>query len=484
MRPMSVRRLALVAALAAVVAIAARAAADDPAPPGPATPPAPAAPPANPPAPAAPFVPDAARGYRHLVETAYIPAAFDDTTFDALWTTWPAPLRDEASRADAAARRALTFRRYGFTPRPDDPSKPLQYVVDARGAWSISCFACHAGAVAGRVLPGLPNAHFAFQDLMDDVAKVARTRPEPQHAMAAAMWRRIPLGETHGTTNAVVFSLALGVFRDEDLRLVLPKERPVFVHHDLDAPPWWNVRKRPRLYVDGVTAKSHRSLMQFLLVPQNGRERLLGWEDDFRDVLAYVESVPVPRWPFDAPDAALVARGRAVHAASCAKCHGTPGEGGPYPSVRVPRLEIGTDPLRLTAIPRAERERFARSWFTGYDPSQVDVGADGYVAPPLDGVWASAPYFHNGSVPTLWHVLHPEARPAAWRRKGPDAYDRVRGGLEVEVAPAVPPGLETDWDRRAWFDTTRPGKSAAGHAFPSALSEADRRALLEFLKTL
>ena len=37
--------------------------------------------------------------------------------------------------------------------------------------------------------------------------------------------------------------------------------------------------------------------------------------------------------------------------------------------------------------------------------------------PPLDGVWATAPYLHNGSVPTLEAVLKSSDRPALWQRK-------------------------------------------------------------------
>lgn len=443
-------------------------------------PPTPAAPPA---APAAPFVPSAARGYRHILDTPYIPPTFDDDDVDHLYTVWPAAERAAAEAATPAARRALTFARYGLTPRPDDPARPLQYVVDERGRWSLNCFSCHGGQVEEQVLPGLPNAHFAFQDLVDDVARLAAQRGDTPTAMATSLWRRIPLGTSHGTTNAVVFSMALGAFRDADLNLVLPKAAPKFVHHDLDAPPWWNVRARPRLYVDGVTKKSHRALMQFLMVPMNGPERFRAWDDDFKDVLAYLESVPVPRWP-GAVDAPLAAAGRVAFERTCAPCHGTYGETPTYPSVVVPVDEVGTDRVRHDAIPRSERERYARSWFVDGRPGDVDLDPKGYVAPPLHGVWASAPYFHNGAVPTLWHVLHPEARPAAWRRKGPSAYDRVRVGLDVEAAEALPKDLADPWSRRRWFDTTAAGKSAAGHLYPATLSDEERRAVLEYLKTL
>jgi len=105
------------------------------------------------------------------------------------------------------------------------------------------------------------------------------------------------------------------------------------------------------------------------------------------------------------------------------------------------------------------------------------------VAPPLDGVWATAPYFHNGSVPTLWHVLHPDDRPAVWRRSE-DGYDQSRVGLEITAHDSVPPSAKSPAERRQFFNAGDFGKSAAGHRFPDALNEEERRAVLEYLKTL
>jgi hypothetical protein len=107
----------------------------------------------------------------------------------------------------------------------------------------------------------------------------------------------------------------------------------------------------------------------------------------------------------------------------------------------------------------------------------------GYVAPPLDGIWASGPYFHNGSVPTLWHVLHPEERPRVWKRTE-DGYDHHRVGLEIEEFDAVPDAMRHPAHRRRYFDTSLTGKNAAGHEFPSVLTEEEKRAVLEYLKTL
>jgi hypothetical protein len=80
-------------------------------------------------------------------------------------------------------------------------------------------------------------------------------------------------------------------------------------------------------------------------------------------------------------------------------------------------------------------------------------------------------------------VLHPDERPAVWKRTE-DGYDRGRVGLEVQVADKVPAGLSYSADRRMWFDTRVTGKSAAGHRFPDDLTEPEKRAVLEYLKSL
>ncbi len=426
---------------------------------------------------------DVTAGYRHLLETAYLPPAFDQETFDAVWRVWPEPLRSEAERATPDERRRLAYRRYGLTERPgDDDGKPLQYVVDEAGRWSMNCLACHAGTVAGRAIPGLPNSHLALQTFAEEIRDTKRLLGKRLLAGDLAL-PFFPLGETNGTTNAVMFSVSLLTLRDRDLNRKFRLVPPRFVHHDLDAPAWWNVKKRTHLYLTGFAPKGARPLLQFTLVPQNGPEQLRAWESDYEDVLAWIESLEPPAWPF-AVDAALAAQGRTVFERSCADCHGTYGDAPTYPNRRVPIDVVGTDRVRLDAIDAAQRTKYAESWFTDYDPSGVVTKPDGYVAPPLDGIWATAPYLHNGSVPTLWHLFHPEERPVVWRRSV-DGYDRERVGLEVETFEALPDAAREDAKvRRTYFDTTKRGKSAAGHPFPSALSAEEKRAVLEYLKTL
>jgi mono/diheme cytochrome c family protein len=428
---------------------------------------------------------DAARGREHLLHRAYLPADFDQQVFDELWTTWPEPLRSRAEAAGVEERRRMAMERYGLTPHPDDPSRSLQYVVDREGRWTMSCLACHQGQVGGRAIPGVPNTSYALETLTEEVrlVKVRQRKPFGHMDMGSLL---LPLGTTNGTTNAVIFGVALMRHRDPDLSIVQRPPRFDLVHHDMDAPAWWHYRRRRSLYADGFAAKGHRMLMQFLLVKENGPEKFAAWEDEFRDIEAWIAGLEPPRWT-GAIDRDLAARGQAVFADHCAECHGTSGESSSYPERLVPIADIGTDRVRLDSLLSADRSALNASWFGhfGADGGHLADRAAGvgYLAPPLDGVWATAPYFHNGSVPTLWHVLHPAERPVVWRRS-PTGYDATRVGLEVESRATLPEGPLTSAERRTWFDTRRPGKSAAGHDFPDALSEPEKAAVLEYLKTL
>jgi mono/diheme cytochrome c family protein len=361
----------------------------------------------------------------------------------------------------------------------------MQYVVDADGTWTMSCLACHQGQVDGRVIPGLPNSNYALETLTEEVRAVKLRQRKPFGHMDLGSLI-IPLGTTNGTTNAVMFGVALMRHREPDLTIVQRPPRFDLVHHDMDAPAWWHYSTRKSLYADGFAPKGHRMLMQFLLVKENGPDRFRDWEDDFRAVESWLESLRPPAWPWDV-DAALAARGRDLFARHCGTCHGAPGTPGGYPERMVDIDEIGTDRVRLDSLTAKERGELNASWFGHMGADAVGLeqrrSPPGYVAPPLDGIWATAPYLHNGSVPTLWHLLHPAARPPVWRRS-PTGYDRGRVGLEVEELDALPTGRLTSAERRRHFDTNKPGKGAGGHDFPDVLDEAEKTAVLEYLKTL
>jgi hypothetical protein len=96
-----------------------------------------------------------------------------------------------------------------------------------------------------------------------------------------------------------------------------------------------------------------------------------------------------------------------------------------------------------------------------------------YRARPLNGIWATGPFLHNGSVPTLADVLRPVAERPTTFIVGNSAFDPASVGF---TAPAGAKGFE--------MDTRLPGNANTGHEYGVSFSEADKLALLEYLKSL
>jgi RNA polymerase sigma factor (sigma-70 family) len=165
--------------------------------------------------------------------------------------------------------------------------------------------------------------------------------------------------------------------------------------------------------------------------------------------------------------------------ASCAGCHGLYGsdpDADWYPSLLLPLEVVGTDPVMAGSV--TEYAEFIR-WFNESPFGEVTtlVADDpfiGYVAPPLDGIWATAPFLHNGSVPTLELVLDSSRRPKYWRRVDYDSthFDEARIGwpfveLDLDDTGGAD-GLPAS-DRKHVYDTTRFGYGNGGHPFGDSL---------------
>jgi len=216
-----------------------------------------------------------------------------------------------------------------------------------------------------------------------------------------------------------------------------------------------------------------------------------------RAVMAIEEAareIRPPAWPEDilgSIDRELAEEGRQVFDERCAGCHRAD------TATYVTAEEIGTDPgrvrqfgtLRAGGKTYAEllNELGARLMAAGFQEHHVtaeEVHAmerasepvwrttGAYHARSLRGIWASPPYLHNGSVPTLWHLLQPpEQRPDSFpvgRELDPEHV-----GLDLARQP------EGTWV----FHTRYGGNSNAGHLFGTDLSDPLKRALVEYLKT-
>jgi cytochrome c2 len=251
-----------------------------------------------------------------------------------------------------------------------------------------------------------------------------------------------------------------------------------------------------------------------------------------------------PKWPeavFGAIDQKKAARGKQLFAESCAQCHTS----WPYrwseakkagkrfiENAIVSFKTVGTDPsqfsevlfaTRDTVIPgaysrglpppfkdrsvipaavlynviaAAVREKaIAKANLTpeqtddlhgyrpyGSEPAEKPPVLGGYKASPLDGVWATAPFLHNGSVPNLYELLRPAKERQAQFNLG-RGFDPVKVGVETseQIGTAV-------------FNTALPGNSNAGHSFEDGprvngvigrlLADDERWALIEYMKSI
>jgi hypothetical protein len=170
-------------------------------------------------------------------------------------------------------------------------------------------------------------------------------------------------------------------------------------------------------------------------------------------------------------------RGSVIFQDSCAACHARGGD-------RVGRVEpqayLGTDDSRIRAftpeLANALNRLETNSWkLRSFQPQ------NGYANILLDGVWLRAPYLHNGSVPTLHDLLNePQKRPKRFCR-GNDLYDWKNVGFESAIT--IKNGVEI-CEASFLYDTSVPGNGNEGHLYGTDLGEQDKKALIEYLKTL
>ena len=241
------------------------------------------------------------------------------------------------------------------------------------------------------------------------------------------------------------------------------------------------------MYYDGRTdARSVRTNMQFLLGEKN-LEKFKALEPAFRDLQAYLKSLEPPKYPFPI-DASKAASGKIVFEKSCARCHGTYGPGGKYPNKIVAIDVIGTDPARLLGLSDRLVAHYNSTWLGAEHP--VSTERVGYQAPPLDGIWATAPYLHNGTAPTLSTLLQSSSRPKRFTRPPStdfEHYDTVHVGwkfTEVSAEEQASTARRSAFQAKFIVDTSRFGMGNQGHTFGDRLTDEQRMNLIEYLKTL
>ena len=130
----------------------------------------------------------------------------------------------------------------------------------------------------------------------------------------------------------------------------------------------------------------------------------------------------------------------------------------------------------LLSLPAMPHKQHAASLPTAHTAAQCG-GTKGYEAKVLHGIWAAAPYLHNGSVPSLADLLEPAAKRPTTFQVGPE-YDSVRVGMAENQT-----GKDVNFSATSCEDPSS-GRSNCGHEFGTKLTDPDKDALLEYLKIL
>ncbi len=460
------------------------------------------------------------------------------------------------------------------------------------GSWTgkvgVTCNICHGGAVGtaadGEGLGPMygTNSISDITVMFTDLGRIA-----PQQSLLAV----ISQNKVRGTGNITNFQLfgTLTLF-DALIPYLTVQTQPSTGTED--PPVWWNVGSRPMKFFDaGMPTDAKRIELSFHfpnVASPNNVEGKQWIKDHMQDGDSWMMSMRSPRWPEPklgkiniamAEQGAILFHSKDLWAAklnnpvrrpeggngSCASCHGAYSPRFVHDSafLATPLLEgiaayvtpidiIGTDTRRLDGHSQVVSNYARQNWFAYNDGPKNDAGVPtcgsqndvavrgdrelGYLAPPLHGVWATAPYFHNGAVPSVWEVLKPADRKPIWRRLSRPAiengiagfdysletgYNAVDMGWNYEALPcgtgslpfidcnpsggsSVQDLLGLVWangglawnllnlpiltngqiEDRKIYNSNYYSQDNGGHEFTSVLTDQERSAIIEYLKTL
>ena len=407
---------------------------------------------------------------------------------------------------------------------------------------TFSCAACHVGNLFGTPILGLTNRFPRANEFLLDGKKLiglgnlGLLRPfwgtDPDTlAMLETLKHNMhwvdgkqPIAAGLDTSLAQV-DLSLkrrepDVFASKTERAA-KNPRPSLLHKKpADSKPavWWNLKYKNRWLSDGSVVSGNPIITNFLW-NEIGRgsdlQRLQDWlaqnQQTIDELTATVFATEAPRYldflPEESINLQFARQGQALFNENCSRCHGTYEKGWDslepdsdfqdlIATLRVdyaastPVVEVGTDPHRYEGMAvfseDLNRLQLSKDFGVRVVPQQ------GYVPPPLVGIWSRWPYLHNNSIPNLCQLLTaPEKRVKeywAGEALNPDRdFDQECVGYPLGAA--VPDEWKKDRSKR--FDSSKEGLSNQGHGEGIILrdgvevySAQDKVHLLHFLKTL
>ena len=416
-------------------------------------------------------------------------------------------------------------------------------VVERNGVdgFSISCAACHTSNLFGKTVLGMtnrfPRANAAFLRATQFAPyahpgffRVYNRATEAETDMFAeardnlrSVGAKAPLQLGLDTSLAqITLSLAKrqqDPWATKDRKLEKNPRPDNLATFPADSKPavWWNLKYKNRWLSDGSVI-SGNPVFTNILWNEIGRgvdlKKLDQWllenTKAMEELTTAVFSIEAPRITdfFDASRISVerAQAGEKIFENRCAKCHGHydkawSQEGHEslsksellktvlvrYPEQTLVR-DVGTDPNRYMGMKNLE---VLNNLEISKRQGTVIQAQRGYVPPPLVGIWARWPYFHNNSVPNLCALLtHADERPVTYyagEANDPNQdFDFSCNGYPLgEKTPA-------SWKKKAYFyDTRREGMQNRGHderifleKGRELLSPDDKKNLIQFLQTL
>jgi len=427
--------------------------------------------------------------------------------------------------------------------KPDFPMGATIMNTKKGKGLTFSCATCHTSSLFGKSVMGLTNKRVRANSFFHMAKKTVPFIPSKlfQIGTRANDDERQQFRRTKYNLNAIgaVVPQVLGL--DTSLPQValslarrnndeyatknkflekFPRQNPLN-HFVADSKPavWWNLKYKTRWLSDGSIVEGNPIFTNFLwneLGRGTDLKELEKWMQNntqkIKELTAAAFSTKAPRWTdfFEAStiDISSAKRGEKIFENSCAKCHGSYEKAWNLPSAeelnevellettkvsyheQTPVKDVGTDPQRYQGM-KFFSERLNELKISKWMQTKVEP-QKGYVPPPLVGIWARYPYFHNNSVPSLCALLtKAEDRPKKFVQ-GPAINKETDFDSECVGYP-VGKDIPKEWykDKDAIFNTSKRGLRNIGHTKMfldkqgnEKYSPSQKKDLINFLKTL
>jgi len=446
----------------------------------------------------------------------------------------------------------------GVIPYPDGikPKYPMGVSFIERNhtqGLTFSCAVCHSSELFGKAILGMtnrfPNANLTFvlgQQLFQEVSptelvifagatkeEVKMYEDSRENIKMVGTKRPVALG-LDTALSQVVLSLARRAqspWAERDVSAETNPRPNLLDHKVADSKPavWWNLKYKTRWLSDGSVLSGNPIITNIIWneLGRGGDLKLLDeWINQnpevFENLTTAVFATEAPKWREYLGGYAIsvsrAKRGEALFNQNCVHCHGhyekawslSPDEFsarkrihpelGRSDTIRVKyfaqtrSVDVDTDPGRregATAI-----EEALNPLEISREHGIINQAQQGYVPPPLDGVFARYPYLHNNSIPNLCALMtRPSDRPVTYTSGKPidpkTDYDEECVGYPLgEKTPKS--WLEAKDAKEHHFDTRNEGLSNSGH-YDGIFTNDDgterytldqKSEIIEFLKTL